>query len=126
MVFLTFQPPLCVTVTFTVQRPAFNAVILPLEKRHTDLDFLVTTNDARAVVGMRIPSESAIVRAVLEPSVTKYLLALLPDEADTGTVFIGTVVLVVLVTEVSAVGHLFGVGVKPLMGFPGQPVLPCS
>jgi len=126
VVFLTFQPPLCVTVTFTVQRPAFSAVILPLEKRHTDLDFLVTTNDARAVVGTRIPSESAIVRAVLEPSVTKYLLALLPDEADTGGVFTGIVVLVVLVTEVSTVEHLFDVGTKPFMGFPGQPVLLCS
>ncbi len=86
----------------------------------------MTTNDARAVVGTRIPSESAIVRAVLEPSVTKYLLALLPDEADTGTVFIGIVVLVVLVTEVSTVEHLFDVGTKPFMGFPGQPVLLCS
>ena len=126
MVFLTFQPPLCVTVTFTVQRPAFKTLILPLEKRHTDFDFLVTTNDARAVVGTRIPSESAIVRAVLVPSVTKNLLALLSIEADTGGVYTGIVVLVVLVTEVSAVGHLFGVGAKPLMGFPGQPVLPCS
>lgn len=100
----------------------------------------MTANDARAVDGTRIPSESAIVRAELVPSVTKNLLALLSIEADTGgvltgvvvlvlftgTVFTGTVVLVVVVTEVSAVEHLFDVGTKPLMGFPGQPVLPCS
>ena len=78
----------------------------------------MTTNDARAVDGTRIPSESAIVRADLVSSVTKNLLALLPIEADTGTV--------VLVTEVSDVEHRFGVGIKPLMGLPGQPVLPCS
>jgi hypothetical protein len=86
----------------------------------------VTANDARAVDGTRIPSESAIVRAELVPSVTKNLLALLSIEADTGGVFTGIVVLVVLVTEVSTVEHLFDVGTKPFMGFPGQPVLPCS
>jgi hypothetical protein len=86
----------------------------------------VTANDTRAVDGTRIPSESAIVRAELVPSVTKNLLVLLSIEADTGGVFTGIVVLVVLVTEVSAVEHLFDVGTKPLMGFPGQPVLPCS
>ena len=86
----------------------------------------MTANDTRAVVGTRIPSESAIVRAELVPSVTKNLLVLLSIEADTGGVFTGIVVLVVLVTEVSAVEHLFDVGTKPLMGFPGQPVLPCS
>ena len=86
----------------------------------------MTANDARAVDGTRIPSESAIVRAELVPSVTKNLLALLSIEADTGGVFTGIVVLVVLVTEVSTVEHLFDVGTKPFMGFPGQPVLPCS
>ena len=86
----------------------------------------MTANDTRAVDGTRIPSESAIVRAELVPSVTKNLLVLLSIEADTGGVFTGIVVLVVLVTEVSAVEHLFDVGTKPLMGFPGQPVLPCS
>ena len=98
-------------------------MILPLETRHTDFDFLVTTIVARAVDGTRIPSESAIVRAVLAPNVTNNLFEVLVGTlADVA----GTVVLVVLVAEVSIAGHSLDVGTFPLRGFPGQPVLPCT
>jgi hypothetical protein len=121
-------------------------VILDLEIRHTDFDFLETTNDARASDGTRIPNESAIVRADVAPSVTKNLFVLLAIEANAVEVLVldvlmvlngvvvlvgilvdvsGTVVLVVLVAEVSVAEHSLDVGTNPLMGFPGQPVLPC-
>ena len=41
-----------------------------------------------------------------------------------GTVVL--VVLVVLVAELTVVEHSLDVGTNPLMGFPGQPVLPCT
>ena len=98
-------------------------MILSLETRHTDFDFLATTSEARAVDGTRIPSESAIVRAVVAPNVTSNLVVV-----PTGIVVVvaGTVVLVVLVAEVAVVEHSLDVGTNPLIGFPGQPVLPCT
>ena len=136
------------------------AIIFDFLIRQTDLDFFVTTNAARASDGTRIPSESAIVRAVVAPSVTRNLFALFAFATVTvgvpagtvvlevlvmlvgivvevvGTVVlvvlvgivvevVGTVVLVVLVTEVPAAVHSVDVGINPLSGTPGQPVLPC-
>lgn len=66
-----------------------------------------------------MPNESAIVRAVEAPSVTRNLLA-----SFVGTLA-GTVVLVVLVTEVSVAEHSLDKGINPFIGAPGQPVLPC-
>ena len=114
-------------------------MILSLETRHTDFDFLATTSEARAVDGTRIPSESAIVRAVVAPNVTSNLVVVPTGivvvvagtvvlEVLTGIVVVvaGTVVLVVLVAEVAVVEHSLDVGTNPLIGFPGQPVLPCT
>ena len=117
-------------------------MILSLETRHTDFDFLATTSEARAVDGTRIPSESAIVRAVVAPNVTSNLVVVPTGivvvvagtvvlEVLTGIVVVvaGTVVLVVLVVlvaEVAVVEHSLDVGTNPLIGFPGQPVLPCT